>query len=227
MPNHPDQIPTIPYASGLMKKHSFSHGLNGIHKRLDAASSGHLLKPTSAAMQRMKRHEAVANSAYLEHSDNCAVHTGDLQSMSGNEREKTGPASSAGCEMAAEVPKERSIRASTVKDVARLAGVSQATVSRVVSGACKVSRKTKTKVLSAVLSLQYNSNPHAAELGRANGGIARKRGVAHSTGLRLNKRRPARYSHPVKIGLRMLTIYQKFETRIGGLFGPASCLLNE
>ena len=98
--------------------------------------------------------------------------------MNGNEREETGSTSLVGCESEAEVTKERGVRVSTVKDVARLAGVSQATVSRVVSGACKVSRTTKAKVLSAISSLQYYPNPHAAELGRANGGIARKRGVS-------------------------------------------------
>jgi DNA-binding LacI/PurR family transcriptional regulator len=65
----------------------------------------------------------------------------------------------------------------TVRDIARLAGVSTATVSRVVNGSGTVSRKTKTNVLAAVSRLQYCPSSHAAELGRQNGGIRRKRNV--------------------------------------------------
>lgn len=81
------------------------------------------------------------------------------------------------CEMPAGVPTARNVRPCTVKDVARLSGVSQATVSRVVSGAGNVSNKTRIRVLNAVSKLRYCPNAHAAELGRANGGISRKRGV--------------------------------------------------
>jgi DNA-binding IclR family transcriptional regulator len=63
----------------------------------------------------------------------------------------------------------------TVRDIARLAGVSTATVSRVVNGSGTVSRKTKTNVLAAVSRLQYCPSSHASELGRQNGGIPRKR----------------------------------------------------
>jgi LacI family transcriptional regulator len=66
---------------------------------------------------------------------------------------------------------------STVKDVARMAGVSTATVSRVVNGAPNVSGATRTKVLIAVSRLQFRPNEHAAQLGRANAGTARKRVV--------------------------------------------------
>ena len=62
-------------------------------------------------------------------------------------------------------------------DIARLAGVSTATVSRVVNGSGTVSRKTKTKVLNAISGLRYCPNTHAAELGRENRGIPRKRGI--------------------------------------------------
>jgi DNA-binding LacI/PurR family transcriptional regulator len=60
--------------------------------------------------------------------------------------------------------------ASTVKDVARLAGVSTATVSRVANGAGNVSDESRTRVLTAISRLQYCPNPHASELGRARGG---------------------------------------------------------
>ena len=63
----------------------------------------------------------------------------------------------------------------TVKDVARLAGVSTATVSRVTNGACNVSSETRTKVVSAISRLKYSPNAHASELGRANAGIRRNR----------------------------------------------------
>ncbi len=68
-------------------------------------------------------------------------------------------------------------RPSTLKDVARLAGVSQATVSRVVNGAENVATATRYKVLDIVSKLRYCPNAHAVELGRANGGMSRKRGV--------------------------------------------------
>lgn len=69
----------------------------------------------------------------------------------------------------------------TVRDIARLAGVSTATVSRVVNGSGTVSRKTRMNVLAAVSRLQYCPSDHAAELGRQNGGIPRKRTVSVST----------------------------------------------
>jgi transcriptional regulator with XRE-family HTH domain len=68
-------------------------------------------------------------------------------------------------------------RSCTVKDIARLAGVSTATVSRVLNGAENVSRKTRAIVLSSISRLQYRPNAYAAELGRANGGIPRKRRI--------------------------------------------------
>lgn len=60
-------------------------------------------------------------------------------------------------------------------DVARLAGVSIATVSRVTSGFNNVSSKTAAKVLAAVSQLQYLPNALAAELARRNGGNRRMR----------------------------------------------------
>lgn len=69
----------------------------------------------------------------------------------------------------------RSVMSTTIKDVADLASVSTATVSRVVNGTGNVSGETRTRVLTAILSLQYHPNAHAAELGRARG-----RGLAES-----------------------------------------------
>lgn len=57
----------------------------------------------------------------------------------------------------------------TIKDVADFAAVSTATVSRVVNGTGNVSGETRTRVLTAISSLQYCPNAHAAELGRARG----------------------------------------------------------
>ena len=97
--------------------------------------------------------------------------------MSGNKIGEARLTVSGYCEMPADAPTARNVRPCTVKDVARLAGVSPATVSRVVNGLVNVSSKTRTRVLTAVSKLQYCPNAHAAELGRANGGISRKRGV--------------------------------------------------
>ena len=58
----------------------------------------------------------------------------------------------------------------TIKDVAKLAGVGTTTVSRVANGASNVSAETRTKVLTAILKLQYCPNPHATKLRHTNGG---------------------------------------------------------
>jgi transcriptional regulator with XRE-family HTH domain len=63
--------------------------------------------------------------------------------------------------------------ASNAKDVAKLAGVSMATVSRVVNGAENVSAETRARVLRAISQLDYRTNMHAAELGRKNIGRAK------------------------------------------------------
>lgn len=63
----------------------------------------------------------------------------------------------------------------TIKDVARLSGVSIATVSRVTSGSNAVSRKTAAKVLEAASQLQYIPNVLAAELARGKEGVPRMR----------------------------------------------------
>ncbi len=64
-------------------------------------------------------------------------------------------------------------RTSTVKDVARLAGVSTATVSRVINDASSVSRDKRHKVLNAISKLKYYPNTNAALLGRTGRGISR------------------------------------------------------
>ena len=51
-----------------------------------------------------------------------------------------------------------------------------ATVSRVVNGTESVSGSTKSKVMSAISSLEYIPDVHAVELGRANRDVPRKRG---------------------------------------------------
>lgn len=63
---------------------------------------------------------------------------------------------------------------STVKDVARQANVSVATVSRVINGTYPVSDRLKLRVMSAVTALQYAPNTIAAQLSR-NGGNPKRR----------------------------------------------------
>ena len=65
----------------------------------------------------------------------------------------------------------------TLRDVAQLAGVSTATVSRVMNGAENVSCSTRSKVLSAVSKLKYSPDIHAVELRRGKGDIPRERGI--------------------------------------------------
>ncbi|MFJ8546135.1 LacI family DNA-binding transcriptional regulator [Streptomyces sp. NPDC093586] len=57
--------------------------------------------------------------------------------------------------------------ASTVRDVARLAGVSPATVSRVIGGTYPVAEATRAKVLEAMRELDFVVNAHARALGGA------------------------------------------------------------
>ncbi|MET9776608.1 LacI family DNA-binding transcriptional regulator [Streptomyces sp. NPDC006367] len=57
--------------------------------------------------------------------------------------------------------------ASTVRDVARLAGVSPATVSRVIGGTYPVAEATRAKVLKAMRELDFVVNAHARALGGA------------------------------------------------------------
>lgn len=83
---------------------------------------------------------------------------------------------------------ENSARVSTMKDVARVAGVSTATVSRVISGGESVSGKTRTEVLKAVSSLRYCPNAHAAELGRAKSGTRKNRSGQIAASVRSNGR---------------------------------------
>lgn len=52
----------------------------------------------------------------------------------------------------------------TSQDVAELAGVSQATVSRVFAGVTNVSEKKRKKILEAAAKLQYQPNAHARSL---------------------------------------------------------------
>jgi transcriptional regulator with XRE-family HTH domain len=64
----------------------------------------------------------------------------------------------------------------TVKDVAKLAGVSIATVSRVVNGTCKVSDNARARVLSAIADLEYHPDLHAVELRRGRARNSRRSG---------------------------------------------------
>jgi hypothetical protein len=63
----------------------------------------------------------------------------------------------------------------TLRDVARTAGVSTTTASRVINEAKNVSDHTRSKVLSAISRLKYFPDVHAAELRRGKGGISRNR----------------------------------------------------
>lgn len=72
--------------------------------------------------------------------------------------------------------KRATCQSSTLKDVARLAGVSTATVSRALNDPASMAHETRIRVLSAVSGLSYRPNPNAIELARQNGGIQRRRG---------------------------------------------------
>jgi hypothetical protein len=73
---------------------------------------------------------------------------------------------------------------SRIEDVAKLAGVSTATVSRVVNHTVKVSPETQAMVRAAISRLKYRPNKDAIRLGRANAGIPRKRSTPLPSSLR-------------------------------------------
>ena len=54
----------------------------------------------------------------------------------------------------------------TIKDIARLAGVSTATVSRVINDSGKVSNEKRARILAFISEAHYHPNAHAIELGR-------------------------------------------------------------
>jgi transcriptional regulator with XRE-family HTH domain len=62
----------------------------------------------------------------------------------------------------------------TLKQVAKAAGVSTATVSRVANETEGVSNRTRMKVKSAISDLRYSPNVLAAELARSNARIPRR-----------------------------------------------------
>jgi len=63
----------------------------------------------------------------------------------------------------------------TLRDVARLAGVSMATVSRVINNASNVSDDTRSKVASAIAELKFSPDLHAVQLRRGKDASSRPR----------------------------------------------------
>jgi len=63
----------------------------------------------------------------------------------------------------------------TIKDIAKFAGVSTATVSRVMNGSSSVSPQTRVAVMKTISTLNYRPNSYAILLGQASGGIPRNR----------------------------------------------------
>ena len=57
-------------------------------------------------------------------------------------------------------------RATSLKDVARTAGVSVATVSRLLNGSLELPADTKARIEDAIRQLNYVPNPHARRLSR-------------------------------------------------------------
>ena len=57
-------------------------------------------------------------------------------------------------------------RATSLKDVASLAGVSVTTVSRLLNGSIELPSQTKARIQSAIDDLEYSPNPHARRLSR-------------------------------------------------------------
>lgn len=63
---------------------------------------------------------------------------------------------------------------STIHDVATVAGVSVATISRVINNQAGVSNRMRQRVLDAINLCAYKPNAHAQQLGLASGKVRRK-----------------------------------------------------
>lgn len=75
----------------------------------------------------------------------------------------------------------------TIKDVAKLAGVSPSTVSRVIAGSSRISQKTKERVRQAMESTDYVPNAIARSLARSN---------SRTVGFTLSRRADQAFSNP-------------------------------
>jgi DNA-binding LacI/PurR family transcriptional regulator len=86
---------------------------------------------------------------------------------------------------------EKGMSHATVKDIAKLAGVSTATVSRVINASSTVSPSARTAVITAIDQLHYTRNRNASELALI-AAFKRRRGsmrvVLPAASDRLNKR---------------------------------------
>ena len=71
--------------------------------------------------------------------------------------------------------KRQAAPAPTITDIARLANVSTATVSRTLNGFHGVSEETKVAVKRAAFAAGYKPNPSAVKLGKSNVGLPRNR----------------------------------------------------
>ncbi|MDR6224956.1 LacI family DNA-binding transcriptional regulator [Desmospora profundinema] len=75
----------------------------------------------------------------------------------------------------------------TIKDVAKIAGVSPSTVSRVIAGSDRISNRTKEKVRRAMEEVEYVPNAIARSLARAN---------TRTVGFTLSRRADQAFSNP-------------------------------
>ena len=75
----------------------------------------------------------------------------------------------------------------TIKDVAKLAGVSPSTVSRVIAGSNRISLETKNRVRKAMEQLNYVPNAIARSLARSH---------THTIGFALSRRADQAFSNP-------------------------------
>ncbi len=139
---------------------------------VSAARVGNTVQGDSACVESddTKREPTCTNSfgigmEILDTEDLSAVETkGDRE-----RRSSVGSLPSSFDLMATNATVGMNVESSTVRDVARLAGVSCATVSRVLNDESNVSDKTRSKVLAAISQLRYHRNAHAAELRRGKG----------------------------------------------------------
>jgi hypothetical protein len=106
-------------------------------------------------------------------------------------------------------------RRATVRDIARKAGVSTATVSRVLNGGCPVKQEMRERVMTVLSREKYSINSNAAALGRLNAKKPRKRDShENSADATLRQMAIADALEEIKLGTAAVAVLMREFTRL-------------
>ncbi|PPA71071.1 LacI family DNA-binding transcriptional regulator [Jeotgalibacillus proteolyticus] len=111
---------------------------------------------------------------------------------------------------------------STIRDVAKLAGVSSATVSYVLNGVKKVSDDTKQRVLKSVEELNYYPDFTAISLSKSKSNLIGVM-VPLITDSPASMFKKNQYYHEFLSGVEMIARNNNFDTMISGVGDPEEC----